>query len=179
MFGEMKIGNAIGNEPSKLIGRRMEITMRDLTGDIKNQHLKLLLRISEVNHNKAYTKLVGHEISRDYMRSLMRRRSSRIDTNVEVSTKDRYNMRIRVSCFTLKKANHLQEKIIRRIAEETIKNRAYNLEFNKYVQEIILGKLASDIYKNAKRIYPLRRVEVNKSAVISEPMPAPKSETGM
>jgi len=36
------------------------------------------------------------------------------------------------------------------------------------MQEVILGKLASDIYKNAKKIYPLRRVEVFKSEVLSE-----------
>ena len=37
------------------------------------------------------------------------------------------------------------------------------MELNKYVQEIILGKLSSDIYKVAKKIYPLRRVEITKT----------------
>ena len=173
MFGEIKVGDTIADDPSKLIGRKIEMTLRDLTGDIKNQNLKLLLQISDVNHNTAHTKLVGHEMNRDYLHSLVRRRSSKIDANVVVSTKDGYNMRIKLSCFTIKRANSTQEKMIRKIAEETVKNRASNLEFTKYVQEIILGKLASDIYKNAKKIYPLRRVEINKSEVISEPEPKP------
>jgi small subunit ribosomal protein S3Ae len=102
----------------------------------------------------------------DYLRSLVRRRSLRVDSNIDVTTKDGYDVRMKTLCFTLKKAQKLQVGMIRQVAEETIRDRARNLEFNNYVQEIILGKLASDIYKNAKKIYPLRRVEINKMEII-------------
>jgi len=54
-------------------------------------------------------------------------------------------------------------KQIRKMMEEIIINRAKTLELSKYIQEIILGKLSSDIYKVAKKIYPLRRVEITKT----------------
>jgi small subunit ribosomal protein S3Ae len=80
-----------------------------------------------------------------------------------VVTKDGENLRIKSSCFTLKKASEAQTKQIRKIMEDVIKNRAASLELNKYLQEIILGKLSSDIYKVAKKIYPVRRVEITKT----------------
>jgi len=47
--------------------------------------------------------------------------------------------------------------------EDLIRNRAKSLEISKYIQEIILGKMSSDIYKAAKKVYPLRRVEIAKT----------------
>ena len=164
MFGDVKAGDTIADEPSKLIGRRIEMTVDELTGRlIKNSNLKLLLEVEEVDHSNAYTRFIGHQIDNDYLRSLARKRSSKIDSNIEVVTKDGENLRIKSSCFTLKKASEAQTKQIRKIMEDVIRNRASSLELNKYLQEIILGKLSSDIYKVAKKIYPVRRVEITKT----------------
>ena len=164
MFGDVKAGDTVTDDPSKLLGRRVEMTVDELTGRlIKNSNLKLLLEIDEVNHNTASTRFIGHKIDSDYLRSLARKRSSKIDSNIEVVTKDGETIRVKSSCFTLKKASEAQIRQIRKIMEDVIRGRAGSLEFNKYLQEIILGKLSSDIYKVAKKIYPVRRVEIAKT----------------
>jgi small subunit ribosomal protein S3Ae len=65
-----------------------------------------------------------------------------------------------------------------------IEEKAKNLTFEHLVQEAVLGKIASDIYNEAKKIAPLRHVGVRKSKLlftpekpkeevpISEPVPA-------
>jgi small subunit ribosomal protein S3Ae len=164
MFGDVKAGDTVTDDPSKLLGRRVEMTVDELTGRlIKNSNLKLLLEIDEVDHNTASTRFVGHKVDGDYLRSLARKRSSKIDSNIEVVTKDGETIRVKSSCFTLKKASEAQMRQIRKIMEDVIRSRAGSLEFNNYLQEIILGKLSSDIYKVAKKIYPVRRVEIAKT----------------
>jgi small subunit ribosomal protein S3Ae len=164
MFGDVRAGDTVTDDPTKLIGRRVEMTVDELTGKlIKNPNLKLLLEIYDVDHTNAYTRFIGHKIDGDYLRSLARKRSSKIDSNIEVVTKDGENMRVKSSCFTLKKASEAQIKLIRKLMEDVIRSRAASLELNKYIQEIILGKLSSDIYKVAKKIYPVRRVEITKT----------------
>lgn len=164
MFGDVKAGDTVTDDPSKLIGRRIEMTVDELTGKlIKNPNLKLLLEIYDVDHTNAYTRFIGHKIDGDYLRSLARKRSSKIDSNIEIVTKDQESIRVKSSCFTLKKASEAQIKLIRKLMEDVIRSRAASLEFNKYIQEIILGKLSSDIYKVAKKIYPVRRVEITKT----------------
>jgi len=164
MFGDVKAGDTVTDDPAKLIGRRVEMTVDELTGKlIKNPNLKLVLEIYDVDHTNAYTRFIGHKIDGDYLRSLARKRSSKIDSNIQVVTKDGENMRVKSSCFTLKKASEAQIKLIRKLMEEVIRTRAASLELNKYIQEIILGKLSSDIYKVAKKIYPVRRVEITKT----------------
>ncbi|MBL7117642.1 MAG: 30S ribosomal protein S3ae [Candidatus Syntrophoarchaeum sp.] len=164
MFGDVKAGDSVADEPSKLIGRRVEMTLGDLTGKlIKSSNLKLVLEIDDVDHNMAYTKFIGHKVDNGYLRSLARKGVSKIDSNINVRTKDGEEMCVKSACFTLKKASGSQVKLIRKVMEEIIINRASSLELSKYVQEIILGKLSSDIYKAAKKVYPLRRVEITKT----------------
>ncbi|MGB2843159.1 MAG: 30S ribosomal protein S3ae [Halobacteriota archaeon] len=164
MFGDVKAGDSVADEPSKLIGRRVEMTLGDLTGKlIKSSNLKLVLEIDDVDHNVAYTKFIGHKVDNGYLRSLARKGISKIDSNINVRTKDGEEMCVKSACFTLKKASGSQVKLIRKVMEEIIINRASSLELSNYVQEIILGKLSSDIYKAAKKVYPLRRVEITKT----------------
>ena len=177
MFGEVKAADTVADEPSKLIGRRVEMTLGDITGKmIKNSNLKLVMEIDEVDQTTAYTKFVGHKMDGGYLRSLARKGISKVDSNINVVTKDGETIRVKSSCFTLKKASAAQVKQIRKIVDDIIRDRANSLELSKYVQEIILGKLSSDIYKVAKKIYPLRRVEVTKTERIGGVTPMPGKE---
>ena len=40
--------------------------------------------------------------------------------------------------------------------------------FRELVEDIITGKLASQVYHESKKIYPLKRVEIVKTRVIEE-----------
>ena len=44
--------------------------------------------------------------------------------------------------------------------------KAQQLNFDEFVQEMVLGKVASEVFNAARKIYPLRRVEVRKSKVL-------------
>jgi small subunit ribosomal protein S3Ae len=89
MFGDVKAGDTVSDDPAKLLGRRVEMTVDELTGRlIKNSNMKLMLEIYEVDHTNAYTRFIGHKIDGDYLRSLARKRSSKVDSNIEVVTKD-------------------------------------------------------------------------------------------
>jgi len=50
-----------------------------------------------------------------------------------------------------------------------VKEKASSLTFDQFVQELVLGKIASDIYNEAKKISPLRHVGVRKSKLTVQP----------
>lgn len=166
MFGKSVIGETPADDPDKLIGRTIETTLGDLTNDLSKQTIKLIFSIHEVDGNTAYTEFVGHELTRDYLRSLVKRKSSRINTDVDVKTSDGRLIRVKSSCFTLRNAKTSRIKAIRSTMKEEIEQRAKDLELSQYIQEIVLGKVSSDIYKEVKRILPLRRVEIRKTEIL-------------
>jgi len=120
--------------------------------------------------DSAYTSFVGHELTSDYVRSLVKRRTSRIDSIIDVTTSDGYRVRVKPSCFTVKRARTTQVKTIRNIASNIIQEKAGTLDLNQFIQEVVLGRLSLDIYKDAKDIYPLRRVEIRKTEILAGPV---------
>ena len=113
----------------------------------------------------------GHEYSRDYQRSLVRRRTTKVDGLFYVMTKDRYVMRVAVSVFTLSRIKTSQERVIRVIMTKIIREKAAALAMDQFAQEIVLGKIASDIYNEAKKIAPLRHVGIRNSKVMAQLAP--------
>ncbi|HSV49331.1 MAG TPA: hypothetical protein VLH35_03365, partial [Candidatus Acidoferrales bacterium] len=82
--------------------------------------------------------------------------------------------RISVSALTLSRIKTSQEKIIRDMMEKIIKDKAAALTLDQFVQEMVLGKIASDIYNQAKLVAPLRHVGIRKSKLIAAPTDLPK-----
>ncbi len=164
-IGRNNIGTTLAEEPEQLIGRIVEATVGDLTNDFSKHNTKLKFRINDVNGDIAQTRFIGHEITTDYLRSIVKRQTSRIDTNLKVTTKDGYIVRVKPICFTVKRARTSQIEGIRQVMDSTVKERATELNFEQFVEEAIMGKLSATIYRNAKNIYPLRRVEIRKTEV--------------
>lgn len=169
MFGKANIGETVADVPEKLIGRVIEITLGELTNDLSKQNIKLILKVDSVGGDSAYTKFTGHQLTQDYLRSLIKRSTSNIETNVSVLTKDGYTVRVKPSCYTIKRARANQVKAIRSIMNSVITSRAREMDMEQFVQEIVTGKLSASIYHDVKPIYPLRRVEVRKTEIEAEP----------
>ncbi|MGA2768403.1 MAG: 30S ribosomal protein S3ae [Candidatus Bathyarchaeia archaeon] len=168
-FGSVELGGIPADEPQKLIGRVVDSTLYDITNDFAHQYLKMRFQITEIDGKTAKTMFKGHEYSRDYLRSLVRRRTTKVDGLFKVTTKDGYVLRVAVSAFTLSRIKTSQEKILRTIMDKIVKQKAQVLTMDQLAQEIVLGKIASDIYNEAKRIAPLRHVGIRGSKVIASP----------
>ena len=168
-FGGVELGAIPADDPSKLVGRIVDGTLYDITNDFAHQYLKMYFRVEGVEGKTAHTVFKGHEYSRDYLRSLVRRRTTRVDGIFNLSTKDDYGLTLAVSVFTLSRIKTSQEQEIRTIMRKIIKEKASALTFDQFVQELVLGKIASDIYNKAKKISPLRHVGVRKSKLTVQP----------
>jgi small subunit ribosomal protein S3Ae len=168
-FGGTDLGSVPADDESKIVGRVVDSTLYDLTNDFAHQYLKMYFQIASVDGKTANTIFKGHEYSRDYLRSLVRRRTTRIDIIANITTKDGYQLRLAVCAFTLSRIRTTQEHTIRAIMRRTVEQKSKELNFDQYVQEIVLGKIASDIYNEAKKVAPLRHVGIRKSKLVAQP----------
>ena len=78
-FKEKFIGQIVSSNPDNLIGRVVECLLYDLTNDFRHSHIKLRFKIYEVVGERCNTRFVGHELTRDYIRALIHRGTTRID----------------------------------------------------------------------------------------------------
>ncbi len=168
-FGSIELGAVPTDDPKKLLGRVVNATLYDITNDFAHQYLKMYFQVTEVDGKKAKTVFKGHEYSRDYLRSLVRRRTTRVDAVFNVAAKDSYRLRVAVSAFTLNRVKTSQELAVRGIMKRIVDGKAAVLTFDQFAQEMVLGKIASDIYNEAKKVAPLRHVGIRKSKLVSQP----------
>ena len=168
-FGGKMIASVPAGSEDSMIGRTIEVTLYDITEDFSKQHIKLHFQVVSLKQKKAETIFKGHEYTRDYLRSLVRRGSTRIDGIFNLTTKDGYGLRISVVAFSITRIRKTQILSIKNTIKRVLNEKGEILNFDQFVQEAVLGKIASDIYNEAKKIIPVRHVGIRKSKVISFP----------
>jgi small subunit ribosomal protein S3Ae len=168
-FGELNVANVPSSDPSRILGRVIENTLYDVTGDFSHQSTKLNFLVVNVKSDRADTILKGHEYSADYLRSLVRRGSSRMDGIFNATSKDGYTTRVSVVAFARGRVKASQEHMIRDLMSKIVEEKAKSLTYDQLSHEMVLGKIGSDIYNVAKKIVPLRHVGVRKSKLLVMP----------
>lgn len=166
-FGNVELGTLPGDDPERLVGRVIDSTLYDITNDFAHQYLKMHFQITEIDGKTAHTIFKGHEYSRDYLRSLVRRRTTKVDGIFDITAKDGYKLQVAICAFTLSRIKTAQEHVIRATMEKIIREKTSTLTLDQLAQEMVLGKIASDVYNEAKRIAPLRHVGVRKSKLLT------------
>jgi len=157
------------DEPEKVYDRTIETTLGDLNNNASENNTKLTFKITDVGSDSAYTEFVEHSLTRDYLRSLVRRGASKIEAYVTVLTTDDYRVQIQPVAFTTKKADASQEKAIREQMVAMIEDAAEERSFEEIIDSVVEGHLSSAIYGESKTIYPLRRVEIQKATLEAHP----------
>ena len=168
-FDGVTIADTLADSPDNLINRVTEVSLQDLTNDFRKSHIKLFFKVNKVEETNAYTQFVGHTLTSDYLRRMIRRRRSKIDGVYDASTRDGAVIRVKPFATTDKRIQNSQKRIVREAMKKTIYDQAKNSTLSEFVKNILDGKMGSEIYKNCKKLYPVKRIEINKTEVISHP----------
>lgn len=171
VFGEAELGIVPADEEWKLVGRTVEATMYDLTGDISQLHIRLKFQITGVDGERAATRFKQMELARDYLRSLTRRKSSKISGIIDLTTKDGYGLRVFTAAFTAYRCKASQKEAIRKIMFQILSQAASEKTLDEFIKAC-LGEMQGKIFEEGKKIYPLRKVEIAKIKLLTIPTPS-------
>ncbi|MHA1146737.1 MAG: hypothetical protein ACTSR8_00665 [Promethearchaeota archaeon] len=169
-FNFKSIGEIIGLENS-IMGRIVETLLFDFTDDFNDISLKIKFRVVNINleAKKCESIFIGHQYTNDYIRSLVGRGMTKVQTIENLTTKDGYVFRITTICTTIKRARSSQQIIIRKIMREILKEFARSYNHEKFIHGMIFGEFQNQIQRVAKTIYPLSNCVIVKSKLISIP----------
>lgn len=170
IFNFKPIGEILGFEDN-VMGRTIETLLFDFTGKYSDISLKLKFQVSDVNNEakKCNAIFIGHQYTNDFIRSLVGRGSSKVQTILNLTTKDEYIFRLTTICTTLKRARNSQIVLIRKIMREILREFAKSLDHEKFIAGVIYGEFKNQIQRVAKTIYPLTNCVVVKSKLLSIP----------
>jgi len=177
MFGEKVVGETLAVEPKQLIGRKIETNLVELSNDFSKFYVKLHFQISSVDGNKAYTKLVGHNVMRERIYRMVQRRVRRVDVIQDVVTKDNVNIRIKTVYVLIKRVNSSIKTATRKTARAYIDKVAKETDSEDLMNMIIAGDLQREVRKEINKIYPAANLEIRKTEIMSTMPDVEKKKT--
>lgn len=150
------------------IGRVIETTLFDISKQDPQQNMliKLHFQITGIEGSTATTILKGHEYSREYLRSLVRRGASMVNFIRDYKTKDNAIVRVYVVAFTIGRINSSRKHEIRLAADTILKERAASLFYEQFAQEAVKQNLARELYDASKEIAKIRHLGIRKIKLI-------------
>ena len=165
MFSKMQLGETPSDSPDGVVGRITEATVQDLTGDFSKMHIKIKFKVHDVRGLDAYTMFAGHDLTSDYVRRLTRRKRTKTDAVVDVTTKDAWQIRVKPMAVSEQRIQASQETAVRNIMQEEVKRAAAEATIGEFVRMLIMGELSKRISDASKIIVPIKRIEIRRSEV--------------
>ena len=149
------------------VGRVIEVTLYDiLKGDPSQHQYKMYFQISMVEGDKASTIFKRFEYSKEFLRSLVRRGSSKINFMIDIKTKDGYIFRVKIIALTHRQLNTSRQHALRLIAKDIIEKTVPNMTVEQFVQATCYSKINSDLMAAFKKAIRVRHVGLEKVKLI-------------
>ncbi len=148
-------------------GRVIEVTLFDiLKGDPSQHQYKIYFQIDKVDGENASTIFKRFEYSKEFLRSLVRRGSSKISFITDIKTKDGYVFRVKIIALTHRPLNTSRQHALRIIARDVINKTVPEMTIDQFVQATCYSKINSDIMAAFKRVIKVRHVGLEKVKLI-------------
>jgi len=164
-FGDFVLGETMAISPNQIKGRTIETSLTDITGDPNKYYLKFFFKIDDIKDNKAMTKFIGHDCTKDFLSRIVHGRSTRIDTNDIIKLLDN-NIRVKTIAVSNRRISKSIEHDIRKNIREIVIKELSKLKTEEFIRELISGNLQMKIRKSISKIYPLRYFEFRKTEVL-------------
>ena len=166
-FNNVPIAYVPITDDENAAGRVLEVTLYDiLKGDPSQHQYKIYFQINKVEGDKASTIFKRYEYSKEFLRSLVRRGSSKINFIIDIKTKDGYIFRIKLLALTHRQLNTSRQHALRLIARDVINKTIPEMTIDQFVQATCYSKINSDIMAAFKKVIRVRHVGLEKVKLI-------------
>ena len=159
---------SLGNGPESMIGRKIEVPVSDLTGNFKKGNTKAIFRISECQGTKCISDFVGHYVSDDYVRRMVRSRKERIDIVSEFLTNDNYVISVKSVIVTDAKLTANKRSALRKTVKDHLTSRLSQMSYHEACAYLIGDEIQNEVMASVKHIYPVKKLEIRKSEVVGK-----------
>jgi len=166
-FNNVPIAYIPITDDENAVGRVLEVTLYDiLKGDPSQHQYKIYFQVNKVDGDKATTIFKRYEYSKEFLRSLVRRGSSKINFVIDIKTKDGYVFRIKVIALTHRQLNTSRKHALRLITRDVINRTIPEMTIEQFVQATCYSKINSDIMAAFKKVIRVRHVGLEKVKLI-------------
>lgn len=167
-LGEVEVAKTPASDEATLLNRVIILPLKEVSHDIAHIYTNIKLRVFEIKGKTAFTKFIGHEVSREYLSTLVRRHRDALHVVYPVKSRDGVEFTIKVLLVTAVPCSNAQKTSLRNALKKELEAKVAATDFGKFIQEALYGRLGAELSHKLRRIAPIRRIEVKKTQLKEE-----------
>jgi len=163
-----ELGNTNITDLNSLIGKTTKINLMYITKNMKNQNVRLVFKIVEVNSGVAMTEVISYSQIPYYLNRFIKVDSTLIEDSIILTSKDGNEIRIKPFMITKSKISKMVGSSIRNKFKEILKKEVESKNAAEFMSSVVFSKVQVMFKNELKKIFPLKVFEFKKVEVLSK-----------
>jgi small subunit ribosomal protein S3Ae len=160
VFGQRQLGESYLSTIDQAVGRVMSVNMRDLTGEVRDQHVHVAFRITNADQNRLHTKVIGYRLASAFVKRLVRKNTARLDDCFTLKSKQGETILVKSLLITQHKTQRSVNTELRKVFLHELQEELNKVDFSTFLQQLASRKLRGGLKKKLSKIYPVREATV-------------------
>lgn len=160
IFGNKGIGESYLQSPEKAVGRKLKVNLRDLTGNVKDQNVRIGFQVNKVDGSVLNTSITSYELTSAYVKRLVRKNTARLDDCFVFKTKSGRKVTVKSLMIALHKTQRSVKTKLRKELHSLLQAEVSKTDLATFVSNLVNRKVQMELKRKLKKIFPLRDVAV-------------------
>ena len=161
-LGSKVLGSSNVTDLNSLIGKTSKISLMYITGSVKNQNIRLVFKVVEVNSGEAKTEVVTYSQVPYFLGRYVKAGSELIEDSFIVVSKDGKKLRVKPFIVTKTKVSSMISTAIRNKTRELLGKEISARQSGEFINHVIMYKLQNMLRSELKKITPIKTFEFKK-----------------
>ncbi len=161
-LNSVHLGSSNVTDLSTMIGKTAKVNLMYVTGNIKNQNVRLVFKVEEVSSGLAKTQVSSYSQIPYYLGRFVKSGSDLVEDSFVAKTKDGKNVRVKPFIVTKMKVGQNVLSAIRTKSSDLIKKEVSTKTYDEFMSSVITGKVQSVFRNEVKKVFPLKAFEFRK-----------------
>src|SRR5690606_22717962 len=147
-LNSVKLGKSEVTDLNSLIGKTAKLNLMYVTGNAKNQNVRLTFVVEEANSGLAKTTIKVYEQIPYYLGRFVKAGSSLVEDSFTATSKDGRTVRIKPFIVTKMKASSLTCDLLRSNAREFLTKEINSKSYDEFMSNVINGSIQIALRNN-------------------------------
>jgi small subunit ribosomal protein S3Ae len=154
-FREMQVGETSADEEGKVIGRKIQVPLSELTHDPRAQNVRVTLKVARIKDRKAEAEICEYQIIPAYIKRTVRVGKSKVDDSFISTSKDGIKVQLKPVILTRFKVQNSVKTSLRKFAMEFLKKSLSEQDYFQFASGVISRKIQKELSAVLAKVYPV------------------------
>lgn len=161
-LNSVSLGKSEVTDLNSMIGKTVKLNLMYVTGNVKNQNVRLVFTVFEVNSGLAKTQVTSYSQIPYYLGRFVKKGSDLVEDSFIAKTKDGIDIKVKPFIVTKNNVSKMVLTALRVESKKIISQEISTKNYDDFIESVINGKVQISYRNDIKKITPIKTFEFRK-----------------